>query len=240
MKKLNKTIAVLAYHKIGEPADDWYTYNYISEKTFKEHLEYLKNSNWKCLDIKSFLSGLDDDNNLPDRSVLLSFDDGYASTYEVALPLLQRYNFPAVVFVPTAFVGSYNSFDADLLVEPAELMCTWEQLSALENNGVSVQSHGINHCHFSALHVEEQVTEIHVSKSIIESKIKNEVKLFSFPYGDNVGNDNQIISILEGAGYKAAFLYGGGSFSCSTVHPFMIPRIPIGPDADLRSLLGDP
>ena len=239
MKKLNKTIAVLAYHKIGEPADDWYTYNYISQQTFEEHLEYLKKSEWECLDIKSFLSGLDDDNNLPDRSVLLSFDDGYASTYEVALPLLQRYNFPAVVFVPTAFVGSYNSFDADLLVEPRELMCTWEQLSALENNDVSVQSHGINHRHFSALRVEEQVAEIHDSKSIIESKIKNEVRLFSFPYGDNVGNDNQIISILESAGYQAAFLYGGGSFSSSTVHPFMIPRIPIGPDADLKLLLGN-
>ena len=238
MKKLNKTIAVLAYHKIGEPADDWYTYNYISQKKFEEHLEYLKNSDWELLDIKNFLSGLDDD-NLTDRSVLLSFDDGYASTYEVALPLLQCYNFPAVVFVPTAFVGSYNSFDADLLIEPRELMCTWEQLSVLENSGVSVQSHGINHRHFSTLSVEEQVTEIHGSKSIIESKINNEVSLFSFPYGDNIGNNKQIISILESAGYKAAFLYGGERFSSPPTHPFMIPRIPIGPDADLRSLLGD-
>ncbi len=239
MKKINKIIAVLAYHKIGEPADDWYTYNYIPEKTFEEHLEYLKNSDWECLDVKSFLSGLADDNNLPDKSILLSFDDGYASTYNVALPLLQRYNFPAVVFVPTAFVGSYNSFDADLFVEPRELMCTWEQLSALENSGVSVQSHGINHKHFSALTVEEQFAEIHGSKSIIESKIKNEVKLFSFPYGDNMENDKQIISMLANADYKAAFLYGGERFSISSIHPFMIPRIPIGPDSDIRLLLGD-
>ena len=77
MKKLNKTIAVLAYHKIGEPADDWNTYNYIPEKTFEEHLNYLKKSDWELLDIKNFISGLDDDKNLPDRSVLLSFDDGY-------------------------------------------------------------------------------------------------------------------------------------------------------------------
>ncbi|MEJ7611477.1 MAG: polysaccharide deacetylase family protein, partial [Ferruginibacter sp.] len=223
MKKLNKTIAVLAYHKIGEPTDDWYTYNFVSQKTFEEHLEYLKNSDWECIDIKRFLAGLDDDNNLPDRSVLISFDDGYASTCEVALPLLQRYNFTAVVFVPTAFVGSYNSFDADLLIEPKELMCTWEQLSALENSGVSVQSHGINHSHFSELTDDDQIAEIHDSKSIIELNIKNEVKLFSFPYGDNVGNDKQLIGILETAGYKAAFLYGGEPFSASSVHPFMIP-----------------
>src|SRR5229473_133549 len=109
-----RSLAILAFHKIGAPSDpEWETWFYIPENIFLEQLETLRRNHWQVIGIDDFVSGLSDPKSLPDRSALLTFDDGYQSTLTVALPWLQRFGYPAVVFVPTAYIGGINSFDLD-------------------------------------------------------------------------------------------------------------------------------
>src|SRR5690349_16179849 len=131
-----KTLAILGYHKIGPPPPGgWETWFYIPEETFLEQLATLRASGWRVIDAQAFLEGLARPEILPERAALITFDDGYRSNLEVAVPLLQRFDYPAVMFVPTAFIGGRNTFDGG--AEPDEPICDWEDLGELERCGVS-------------------------------------------------------------------------------------------------------
>lgn len=234
----NKSIAILGYHKIGDPPPDgWETWCYVSGNVFKEQLNFLKNNDWQVISFKTFLEGLANPALFPDKSVMITFDDGYRSNLEIAYPILQKFGYPALMFVPTAYVGSYNAFDADNFYEPKENMCSWEELKKLEELGVSVQSHGVNHAHLSNLSIEELKFEIAHSKEALEKNLNKKIEAFSFPYGDMGVDRNKTERILAETGYKAAFLFAGNLINDKIENPFKLNRIAIGPDTDLAEEL---
>src|SRR5436190_8760301 len=115
-------LAILAYHKIGNPPPGgWETWFYIPEITFGAHLRYLRESGWPVIDGQALLRGLARPESLPQKAAMLTFDDGYRSTLEVAAPWLRRFDYPGLTFVPTAFIGGCNTFDGG--VEPDEAIC---------------------------------------------------------------------------------------------------------------------
>src|SRR5687768_11756125 len=114
-------VAILGYHKIGEPRPGgWPTWFYIPEATFAGHLEFLERSSWRPISLAAFLEGLEEPASLPRRATLLTFDDGHRSFRDVALPWLRRFGYPAVMFVPVDFVGRESTFDE---AEPIEPLC---------------------------------------------------------------------------------------------------------------------
>lgn len=233
-KSVNRTVAILGYHKIGDPPpDSWPTWSYVPELIFAEQLRYLYENDWQVISLETFLTGLDEPETLSVNTALITFDDGYRTNLEIALPWLKRFSFPAVLFVPTAFIGGYNSFDADIGYEPKEPICTWKELRELNRQGVSVESHGFSHRHFSGLSTMEQVAEVVQSKTLLEAGLDKRIDVFSFPYGDNGLNPEQTESIMMEAGYKAAFLYGGGPVDLSVAQRYTLTRVPVGPDTDL-------
>jgi len=237
-KSFSRTVAILGYHKIGDhPPDGWPTWSYVPESSFAEQLHYLNENDWQVISLNTFLNGLVEPDTLPERAVLITFDDGYRSNLEVALPLLQRFSFPGALFVPTAFIGGYNAFDADIFYEPREPICTWEELRQLDQQGVAVQSHGFSHRHFSKLSLTEQVAEAVQSKTLLEDRLGKRIDAFSFPYGDDGLDPAQTESILKEAGYKAAFLYEGGFAEVLSERSYRLARIPVGSDTDIRLVL---
>lgn len=224
-------IAVLAYHKIGEvPEGGWETWFRIPESLFAEQLAYLETDGWEVLALPAFLAALDAPDTVPRRAALITFDDAYRSLREVALPHLERFGFPAVVFVPSDFVGGVNSFDVD--VELEEPLCDWDDLRALEGAGVSVQSHGASHRPLSTLDSADLEEELRRSKAALEEGLEKRIEVFAYPYGDR-GAGNPV----QTAGYRAAFLYKGGPIRLPIDDPFGLSRIPIGSDTDLKKEL---
>lgn len=220
-------LAILAYHKIGEPpAGTWRTWNYVPEDTFSRQLATLAESGYTVIDVPTFLEGLESPESLPDRAALLTFDDGHASMLDVALM-----DFPAVVFVPTGYVGGSNTFDQDN--EPKEPICSWEQLRELQHRGISIQSHGVSHRRFSELTPTEQATELRDSKARLEDALDAPVDVFAFPYGD-CGTDPEAMAEL---GYRAGCLYKGGVVKLPAKTPYRLTRLAMGPDTDLGKLL---
>ena len=136
---MKKKIAILSYHKFGIPPGDWYTWNYVSEENFAKQLDFIYKHNLEVLSAEKFTRSLNDPAILPERSLLITFDDGYRNNLTVALPHLKNYNYPAVLFVPVNFVGGYNAFDADILYEPKEEICSWEEMVRLESIGAVTQ-----------------------------------------------------------------------------------------------------
>jgi peptidoglycan/xylan/chitin deacetylase (PgdA/CDA1 family) len=231
-----KELAILSFHKIGEPAPGgWSTWFYIPEKTFIRQLNDLKSGGWMVLNHTQFLEGLENPSSLPDRSALITFDDGYRSMLTVALPVLRRFGFPSVLFVPTDYVGRSNAFDGG--GEPEEAICGWDELLELEHAGVSIQSHGVSHHPFSNMNLEGQRGELLGSKAILESRLKKPVEIFAFPYGDDGLHPEQVGEELEQAGYRAACLYRGGPITMPVADRYRLPRLAMGPDTNLDAAL---
>jgi peptidoglycan/xylan/chitin deacetylase (PgdA/CDA1 family) len=236
----SRIIAVLSFHKIGEPSDpSWYSWFYIPEKVFAAQLDWLGRNGWSVISIEQFLRGISDPELLPERSALLTFDDGYESMATVALPCLKRFGYPGVVFVPAGYIGGTNVFDLDN--EPEERMCTWDELRQLEACAVSVQSHSLTHRPFSELSAVEQRREIETSKSMLESSLQKTVEVFAFPYGDG-GDAASVSQLLSRGGYRAAFLYAANEpydpDFLPAPDPFRLDRLAVGPDTDLALSLG--
>ncbi len=233
-----RRLAVLGFHKIGSPpVQGWDSWFYISTTIFDGFLCWLKESDWRVISADQFVTGLESPETLPPRSVLLTFDDGCRSMRYVTLPLLRRFNFPAVLFVPTGFIGLVNSFDAG--IEPEESICDWADLMELQRYGVSIQSHSVSHRPFSALDPVERDRELNDSKALLEDRLGNPVDFFSFPYGDYGGDRLASASALRRSGYKAAYLYGGGPMPVPVLDVYQISRLKIGPDTDLGRELED-
>ena len=91
------------------------------------------------IDVLAFLRGLARPESLPPRAALITFDDGSLTVLRVALPWLREYGYPAVLFMPTDFVGRRNTFDAG--VEPEEAVCDWDDLRKLEVGGISIHEY---------------------------------------------------------------------------------------------------
>jgi peptidoglycan/xylan/chitin deacetylase (PgdA/CDA1 family) len=225
-------IAILGYHKVGQPAPgSWETWFSVPEDVFASQLTALRDGGWQPVDGAAVLGGLAEPEALPERAALITFDDGYRSVLEVALPWLERFGYPAVIFVPTDYVGRTNLFDRDN--EPQEPLCDWDDLRELARRGVAVESHGASHRTFSELTPSERAAELEGSKAALEDALGQAVHLFAYPYGDDGGAAPQV----REAGYRAAFGYGGGPISLPPKDAYRLERLTMGPDSDLAAML---
>lgn len=237
-KVVVKRLAVLAYHKIGDPPPNgWDTWYCIPEPTFVEQIRFVRDSEWSVIDLTTFLIGLDRPEIMPDRGLLLTFDDGHKSIRTVTYPILQRFGFPAVCFVPTDYIGAPGTFGGG--AEPAESICDWDDLRELDRNGVAIQSHGVSHNWLSLMDHQQWREEFVLSKRILEEGLGKPIEVFAYPYSDSGANDNAIDAALRHAGYRAAFLCGGGlnTNELPIRDPFRIDRLAMYRDTDLASEL---
>lgn len=231
-----RTAAVLAFHKIGQPPQGgWDTWNYIDEDTFAAQLRLLQTECYHAIDLDTFLDGMQDPSKLPERSALLTFDDGYRSMLSVAQPILSRFGFPSVCFVPTDYIGGLNTWDYGN--EPEEPICDWDELRELQRRGVVIQAHGVSHRSFSELDAGSMAYEIQKSKGRLEDQLGTAVDTLAYPYGDDGKQSEKTAAALRAAGFQAAFLYKGGNTQLPTREPYRISRVPMGPDTNLGKWL---
>jgi peptidoglycan/xylan/chitin deacetylase (PgdA/CDA1 family) len=233
-------VAILSYHKVGPPAPGgWETWFYINEATFTAQLRWLLDHNWHPLDLDTFLQATLRATSapciLPEKSVLVTFDDGYHSLLDVAMPVLRRMNIPGVVFVPTDYVGGSNLWDQHN--EPMEPLCGWDDLRTLQANGFAVQAHSASHPAFSTIPVQAWRDELERPRLLLERHLQRPVTTLAYPYGDDAGASPHLQQLVREAGYVAGFLYNGPAVTLPITDPLRIQRIAMGPDTDLPTLL---
>lgn len=233
-----KRLAILAYHKIGEPTPGgWDTWYFIPQPTFVEQINVIRNSGWSVIDLPAFLRGLDDPRTVSDRSLLLTFDDGHKSFHLNAFPILRSFGLPAVCFIPTDHVGGSSIFDRG--IEPEEFLCDWDDLREMSRHGIAIQSHGASHEWASLMEAPQLREEIARSKRTLELELREKVETLAFPFSDPGRDAKAVDEGLREAGYRAAFLCGGGPDIVELPVPdrFRIDRLAVYRDTDLKSLL---
>ncbi|MFM9776363.1 polysaccharide deacetylase family protein, partial [Streptomyces galilaeus] len=82
----------------------------ISANTFTEHLSYLQQHDFKVIPLNELLTALQAGRSLPDKTVSITFDDGYNNNYEQAAPILEKFNFPYTIFVNPKLIDERKSY----------------------------------------------------------------------------------------------------------------------------------
>lgn len=97
-------VAILTYHRISNKCDDW-SLNPLPVKSFKEHLKFLTNS-YNIISLDDLVDLVIKREPVQEKTVVLTFDDGYKDNYTNAYPLLQKYDIPATIFLTSKLIGS--------------------------------------------------------------------------------------------------------------------------------------
>jgi peptidoglycan/xylan/chitin deacetylase (PgdA/CDA1 family) len=137
----------------------------------------------------------------PGKPVLITIDDGYIDTYEIAVPTLKEYGFSAVISCVADLSRRSVWWDAEKGIPSGELMRA-EHLKELSVAGMEIASHSVSHPHLPQLDERSARYELAESKSVLEDLLGKEVRIFTYPYGETT---KWIKQIAEDVGYRYAF-----------------------------------
>jgi len=216
-------IKVLMYHRvlpdIPEKPTSWH---FVTEEQFQWQMQMLDRFNYTPITFADYKLGMDGELALPQKPIILTFDDGYLDTYERALPILEEFNMRAVVYimsgtnpdVPTA-TNKTKLWDEDGKHEPCALMST-AQIVQIDARGHEIGSHAISHRPLSLLDDEEIWFEINESRHWLGSLLGKEVISISYPYG---AIDSRVLKYSSEAGYQfGCGVYTGPAYFIKNPH----------------------
>ncbi|WP_010237849.1 polysaccharide deacetylase family protein [Clostridium arbusti] len=194
----DKQIPVLMYHSI---ADNSKVTNVASKsiilppEVFKEQMQYLKDNGYTTLTLDELYNFLKNDKPVPQKSVVLTFDDAYEDNYTNAYPILKEFGFRGTIFVIT---GGTDKIGAYL---------TSAQLKEMDANGMDIQSHTVNHEDLDTLSLEKQQETLAQSKQFLEKLLNKKVDYIAYPSGKYNDFTEQA---AKNAGYTMAFTINSG------------------------------
>jgi len=137
---------------------------------------------------------------LPCRRFVVSFDDGYADFYEHALPILERHDFTAIVYLVASRVGEVDRWDEGLGF-PLKPLLSWDQIRSMAGRGIEFGSHTCSHARLTTLDDGRLRDEIALSRTMLEEGLQRPVRHFCYPYG---AHDAQVIEAVKAAGFRTA------------------------------------
>jgi peptidoglycan/xylan/chitin deacetylase (PgdA/CDA1 family) len=202
---VERTLRVLMYHKVN---DLWPNPTTVPTHVFEEQMRLLGELGYVPVSLEAVLGHYLRGEPLPKGAVLITFDDGYRDNLENALPVLRRYGYPAVLFVPIGFLDDGKPLPHE---EPLRLLGVrndtigWDDLAELESGGMRIESHGIGHRPLSQLEPAEAAREIALSKLRLEEWLGREIEAFAFVEGSLADYWPEHASLVQQAGYKLGF-----------------------------------
>lgn len=203
-------LRVLCYHKIGDPPkgsrlkDLW-----VSTAKFRSQVKYLLDHGYTTILFSDLQKAYKGEAPLPEKAVLITFDDGYENNYLNAWPVLRELGAKGNIYVVFNTIGKVNSWH-NPASEPWVNMATLAQLKEMQASGViEFGSHTMNHPHLSQLKPGDAAWEIAESKRQLEAAFGREMCAFAYPYGDGAYVP-EIRKMALDAGYLFDFSFRQG------------------------------
>ncbi len=206
-------IPVLMYHYLSVPPADANSYRLdlsVSPDLFARQLESMREAGYVTVSPYDLLAHLWAGAPLPEKPVVITFDDGYRDNYTNAFPLLRERGMVATIFVVTDFMD-----------EGRPEYLTWEMAREMWAAGFSIESHGRNHASLKNRDADYLVWQALGSLETIEYELGARPRFVSYPAGEF---DAQTIAIFESANYWAGFTTIQGA-THSTDNLFQLHRV---------------
>ncbi|WP_334656822.1 trifunctional glycosyltransferase/class I SAM-dependent methyltransferase/polysaccharide deacetylase [Sphingomonas panaciterrae] len=222
-------VPVLMYHRIASDGPAALAPYRIDADQFERQLRYLRRRGFHSINLDEWDHGARLGGSLKGRPIILSFDDAYVDFAETAWPLLQRYGFGALMFVPTGHIGGSAAWDARAGA-PAPIM-DWNTLARLAGEGLEIGSHLVSHSVSSMLPAPRLLEEAIESRVMLEALTGRSITSVAPPFGVS---DARIEGVMEVAGYRRLFRADGGSAPVVGLD-LRLPRIGIYRDMDMAA-----
>jgi biofilm PGA synthesis lipoprotein PgaB len=214
--QMDNGAVILQYHNVSSSTAADTT---ISPDNFRTQMEYLRDNDFAVLPLEEVIDSLKAETDLPPKTAVITFDDGYRSVYEWAFPMLKSFGWPFTVFVTTGQVA----------VNRESLYASWEQLREMGAAGATLANHTITHLYMvqklagetEAAWLQRLEAEITGAETAIEEQTGQHHKLLAYPYGEY----NAVIkTLVANLGYTA---FGQHSGPVSIHSDFTaLPRFP--------------
>lgn len=193
----NKRPPIIVYHSVDESG----SCISIRPQDFEEQMRFIKEKGYKTLTASEFVNMLKRDIPMPDRSVILTFDDGFENNYSVAFPILKKFGLKATIFLTTDYISRKCTWDKKSDIPDLPLL-TWEMIKEMSESGIDFQSHTATHPHLPLLSDNEIRDELRRSRNIIKNKLGKDCNILCYPYAEF---DKRVVYILKEEGYESAF-----------------------------------
>lgn len=172
---------ILMYHRIADDGPAALARYRTTPRAFGQQLAYLRAQGWHGVSLARLRRALHYHEPLPERSVMLTFDDGTTDFLDHAVPLLHRHGFPATLFMPVGHVGGVARWDAGY-GPPAPLL-DWPALRMLRHMDVAIGAHGVSHAPLPVLDAESIVRELALGRFRLARELGCAVDSIAYPFG---------------------------------------------------------
>jgi peptidoglycan/xylan/chitin deacetylase (PgdA/CDA1 family) len=217
-------IPVLMYHRVGAAHNEWERKYCVSPRQFSAHMNALASKGWCAITLGDFFTWLDNGIELPEKSFLLTFDDGFHGVYEYAAPVLRALNWPATVFLVSTLIGKRDSWcEAHNPSGVTYPLMDSTQILELRGQGFDFQSHTRSHADLPTLNDESLQDELAGSREDLQNLLGEPVSYLAYPFGRY---DERVLSAAQRAGYRAAFSTQPG-FNRREIERFRIRRLDV-------------
>ena len=176
-------VPILAYHQVSDEFD---LYS-VPALQFEEQMHYLQEKGYTAISLEELFDSYEGRGVLPNKPIIITFDDGYEDNLLAALPIMAKYNMRSTLFIVTDLVGT-----TDYL--------SWQQIAEMQVRHTEIGSHTVSHIALDESSTDEQRHEVVESKRILEQHV-GPVKFFAYPYGQFSTMTQQL---LGEAGYLGA------------------------------------
>ncbi len=193
---VNIKVPILTYHFIAanpNPKDRARDSLSVPPDKFEAQMDYLSKNGYTPITLDTLYGIYNRQTQSPGKPIVLTFDDGYIDFYTNAFPILKRFNFHAVSFIPTGLIGrSYYM--------------NWDQIKEIQASGlVTFESHSVTHANLASLKYDVLLKQLTDSKNVLFQQTGYPVNFIAYPYGTSNRSVQQ-------AARQAGFVGGLGTW----------------------------
>lgn len=168
-------LPILLYHNLAEEYDPSLAVLHCPPAQFEEHMKALKAAGYHTITFAEYADYVENGTALPDKPIIVSFDDGYTSNYQYAYPTLKKLGMKATIFAITGRMGVSDTIYPHF---------TWEQAREMEQSGViDIESHTDFHREMVKLTPAETALEVRRSYYMLANELNKTPVAMAYPYG---------------------------------------------------------
>ncbi|MFC1517576.1 polysaccharide deacetylase family protein [Candidatus Margulisiibacteriota bacterium] len=204
-----KNLTILAYHRVfpehrGELA--------VTPQQFKDQLSFFIKRKYSFKTLKEVYElYLQNDKAIPQKTIVITFDDGYRDNYEYAYPILKELNLPATIFLVANYIDQNKHFPWDkedpalknIILSEKDYPLTWQQVKEMQTTGIEFGSHTLEHHKLTHIPIQDAWQEIYQSKQLLEERLQAKIYSFCAPHGYV---NSALTKLSEKSGYTLGVL----------------------------------